>query len=563
MVPVHMPEPKGRILVAEPDHLGARRLIFLLARWGFDPIHVTGEEGVWEVLAGTSPPRVLLIEWLLAKEKDPVQLIRELHARASRFQPHRSIVVLSERCQPDDISAALEAGADDFIGKPYDADELKVRLSTVASIDHPSERPDPAVPKVQPPPSPQGPPSPGTALGSVVVSLIVALLVVVGLYLNSDVHLVILPIQPPLPAGSSLPLSLDTDMRLTADFVSRDELRLAFMNSDKRLRDPFSRGDNPASPSNSLIQRAKARLQNAGFEFVGQLQDLDRASEPPASFSIYAVDDPLHEHTQVVGEYLRPAILSHHPREWTRAAVWRKRVCLLKPISDTKVFSAADQLVDELAKNVAGQETQRPYSIADTLKHNELNLAPSLTIAFKLIDPAGWTLLADSAVGSVSPALVNRILIRKPARFCADLPYQYVDESVVSSEFIFELNALVKEELRTMGVDPQCSDLSDSRLHFDIAPADPDMGSKSRAISLRFMIVRSAVLTNAPIQVWPAGWWEEREVERAQSVGENERRIREVAQTILLLLRDAALSRKRNRNWCPQGESTSELLFSP
>jgi diguanylate cyclase (GGDEF)-like protein len=72
-------------------------------------------------------PRLALLDWIMP-EMDGVEVCREIRRR--KEQAYTYLILLSSRESKEDIVAGLESGADDYLTKPFDVDELKARLRT-------------------------------------------------------------------------------------------------------------------------------------------------------------------------------------------------------------------------------------------------------------------------------------------------------------------------------------------------------------------------------------------------------------------------------------------------
>jgi two-component system, cell cycle response regulator len=114
-----------KILVAEDDALSRTLLQRTLQRAGYE---VTAVEDGCRALAELSkedPPRLALLDWIMPG-RDGIEVCREVRHRKEHAYTY--LILLSSRETKQDIVQGLESGADDYLTKPYDTDELKARL---------------------------------------------------------------------------------------------------------------------------------------------------------------------------------------------------------------------------------------------------------------------------------------------------------------------------------------------------------------------------------------------------------------------------------------------------
>lgn len=112
-----------RILVVDDDAAIVRTLGINLRARGYDVAQVRdGRSALQDVLESPSPPDLIVLD-LGLPDLDGVEVIRRL-----RRSTHIPIIVLSARHDSDDKVEALDAGADDFVTKPFGVDELLARV---------------------------------------------------------------------------------------------------------------------------------------------------------------------------------------------------------------------------------------------------------------------------------------------------------------------------------------------------------------------------------------------------------------------------------------------------
>ena len=116
-----------RILIADDDPVSRLRLQRTLAGWGYEVLVAADGLAAWDLLKRQPDDRSLLaiLDWQM-----PGLDVLELAARIKSDHDLRYtyVIVLTSKAATSDIVTAMEAGADDFVAKPFHPDELKVRV---------------------------------------------------------------------------------------------------------------------------------------------------------------------------------------------------------------------------------------------------------------------------------------------------------------------------------------------------------------------------------------------------------------------------------------------------
>src|SRR6202012_4635872 len=120
-----------KILVADDDAVSLRLMQGLLERGGY--VVTTAENGreAAEKLATPGCPRLALIDWMMP-ELDGPGVCREVRSRQDGSYIY--ITLLTSKQSSEDVVLGLEAGADDYLIKPCNTEELKARLRTGVRI---------------------------------------------------------------------------------------------------------------------------------------------------------------------------------------------------------------------------------------------------------------------------------------------------------------------------------------------------------------------------------------------------------------------------------------------
>jgi DNA-binding response OmpR family regulator len=112
-------------LVVEDDDQIAYLLKFILEREGFDVRIAADGKTAQEAIAKLAPPAVVTLDVMLP-HVDGFQLLAEIRARPG--WQSLPVLMLTSKSQEKDIVRALEAGAQDYIVKPFKPDELRARI---------------------------------------------------------------------------------------------------------------------------------------------------------------------------------------------------------------------------------------------------------------------------------------------------------------------------------------------------------------------------------------------------------------------------------------------------
>jgi diguanylate cyclase (GGDEF)-like protein len=114
-----------RILIAEDDPVSRRALEVTLLKWGYEVVTCSDGAEAWRNLQSPDSPQLAILDWMMP-EMDGAQICQEVRKR--KMIPYVYLVMLTARNQREDILVGLEAGADDYLIKPFDSLELKGRL---------------------------------------------------------------------------------------------------------------------------------------------------------------------------------------------------------------------------------------------------------------------------------------------------------------------------------------------------------------------------------------------------------------------------------------------------
>lgn len=120
-----------KIVLADDDPLCVMYLRDMLAEWGFDVVCASDGAGVLALLAQADEPTIAIFDTLLAGE-DGMALCRAI--RETVTEHYIYIIMLTDHADAGVVTAAIDAGADDTIGKPFSAERVRLRVRAGSRI---------------------------------------------------------------------------------------------------------------------------------------------------------------------------------------------------------------------------------------------------------------------------------------------------------------------------------------------------------------------------------------------------------------------------------------------
>ncbi len=119
-----------KVLIADDDPPTRILLRAAISQWGYEVVEASNGEEAWEMLQQPNPPRLLILDWLMPK-LDGISLCERIkHEQLI----HPYTILLTQVTGTTNIIKGLEAGADEFLSKPFNMAELRSRLSVGARI---------------------------------------------------------------------------------------------------------------------------------------------------------------------------------------------------------------------------------------------------------------------------------------------------------------------------------------------------------------------------------------------------------------------------------------------
>src|SRR5690349_18352517 len=114
-----------RVLIADDSAMSRALLKSTLQRWGYDVIAVEDGDEAWSVLSSRGAPVLAILACVMPGMSGP-EVCRRV--RETRREPYTYILLLTSKNSKAETVEGMEAGADDYIVKPFHQHELDVRL---------------------------------------------------------------------------------------------------------------------------------------------------------------------------------------------------------------------------------------------------------------------------------------------------------------------------------------------------------------------------------------------------------------------------------------------------
>jgi diguanylate cyclase (GGDEF)-like protein len=116
-----------RILIADDSIVSRHLLDATLRRWGYEVMIACDGNEAWRILQSQDAPRIAILDWVMPGMTGP-EVCRRVRANTKEKDIYTYILLLTSKSQREDLIEGMESGADDYLTKPFDQHELKVRL---------------------------------------------------------------------------------------------------------------------------------------------------------------------------------------------------------------------------------------------------------------------------------------------------------------------------------------------------------------------------------------------------------------------------------------------------
>ena len=120
-----------KVLIAEDDPISHRLIEARLSQWGYEVVSTHDGAEAWETFQRLDEPLVAILDWMMPS-MDGLEVCRRIRGAGPTQPVH--IIFLTAKGQEDDIAKGFEAGANDYLTKPFRVQELKARVKVGAEL---------------------------------------------------------------------------------------------------------------------------------------------------------------------------------------------------------------------------------------------------------------------------------------------------------------------------------------------------------------------------------------------------------------------------------------------
>ncbi|MHB8772567.1 MAG: GGDEF domain-containing response regulator [Syntrophales bacterium] len=118
-----------KVLIAEDDRASNALVKSLLFRWGFDVVTTFNGTETWKVLREKDAPQIAIIDWMMPGI-DGLEVCRRIREDEKGGDQYTYVIILTAKSEREDVVTGIDAGADDYIVKPFNKEELRARLTS-------------------------------------------------------------------------------------------------------------------------------------------------------------------------------------------------------------------------------------------------------------------------------------------------------------------------------------------------------------------------------------------------------------------------------------------------
>jgi DNA-binding response OmpR family regulator len=120
-----------KILIADDEPVSRRLLQLTLTKWGYEVILASDGNEAWQILQDQEAPPLAILDWIMPG-LDGVEVCRRVRQTSTLLPVY--LILLTSKTDREDVVAGLQAGANDYLTKPFDGPELQARIQVGARV---------------------------------------------------------------------------------------------------------------------------------------------------------------------------------------------------------------------------------------------------------------------------------------------------------------------------------------------------------------------------------------------------------------------------------------------
>lgn len=114
-----------KVLIADDSIVSRHMLEATVRKWGYEPVVACDGQEAWDILQKDNAPQLAILDWVMPQLTGP-EVCRL--ARQKQKEKYTYMLLLTSKNQREDLIEGMDAGADDYVTKPFNHHELQVRL---------------------------------------------------------------------------------------------------------------------------------------------------------------------------------------------------------------------------------------------------------------------------------------------------------------------------------------------------------------------------------------------------------------------------------------------------
>ena len=114
-----------KVLIADDSIVSRHMLEATVKKWGYEPVVACDGKEAWEILQKEGAPQLAILDWVMPQLTGP-EVCRL--TRQQQKDTYTYMLLLTSKNQREDLIEGMDAGADDYVTKPFNHHELQVRL---------------------------------------------------------------------------------------------------------------------------------------------------------------------------------------------------------------------------------------------------------------------------------------------------------------------------------------------------------------------------------------------------------------------------------------------------